>query len=108
MKKTPLEFFFVRVHFVAFVILTAILPWSISGTCRLIKSRVKRIKIFAVQLILYMSQRLTKALEMHDFPCTQIADRIAHFWIFYDAKNVIIGAACLLFWCDCVKTTMRF
>lgn len=52
-----------------------------------------------------MSQRLTKPLKMHDFPCTQIADRIAHFRILYDAKNVIIGAACLLFWGDLVSTT---
>lgn len=52
-----------------------------------------------------MSQRLSKPLEMHDFPCTQIADRIAHFRILYDAKNVVVSAPCFLFWGDLVSTT---
>ena len=62
-----------------------------------IKCRVKGIEILAVQLILYMPQGLSKALEMHNFPCPQIPDWIADFRIFYDAENVVVSAPGFLF-----------
>lgn len=62
-----------------------------------IKSWVKGIEILAVQLILHMPQGLSKTLEMHDFPCPQISDRIADFRIFYDTEDVVVSAPGFLF-----------
>ena len=62
-----------------------------------VKTGVKGIEVLAVKLILHMSQCFSKTLEMDNFPCPQIADRIADFRIFYDAEDVVVSAPGFLF-----------
>lgn len=47
----------------------------------------------------------TETLEVNDLTGTQEADRIYNIGIFYHTKNIIIGGAGFLLWCDLVRTT---
>lgn len=74
-------------------------------TC-LIESRVERIEVSTVKLILHNAQTFPEALEMNDFSCPQELDGIIDIRIVFDqTKNVIVGCAGLLLCCTCVRTT---
>ena len=49
----------------------------------------------------------TKPLEVHNFPCTQEADRVNDVRIFDNAQDVVVGASGFLFRCDLVRTTYK-
>lgn len=66
---------------------------------RSVKLRIECVEILAVKAILRDGERFAETLEMHDFPLTQIADRIADFLIVNQTEDVVIGSACLLFCC---------
>lgn len=48
---------------------------------------------------------LAKTLEMDDFTFPQKANDITDIWVVREAKDIIIGDACLLLCCDLVRTT---
>lgn len=62
-----------------------------------VKRRVKRIKVFAVQMILRNTQRVTETLIVYDLAFPQISDRIAYVRVICHTQNIIIGHTCLLF-----------
>lgn len=72
--------------------------FSISSLNRRIKRRVKCIKVFAVQIILYNSQCFTEPLEVYDFPRPQEADRVRDIrGIDGKAQDIVIRCSCFLF-----------
>lgn len=74
----------------------------------LIESRVECIEVSTVKLILYNAKSFPKALEVNDFPCAQELDSIIDIRIVFDqTENVIVGCACLLLCCACVRTTSQ-
>jgi len=62
-----------------------------------IKGRVKGIEISAVQMLLSISEDLSKSLEMHNFSHTEEADGITNLRILYHAQDIVIRAPGLLF-----------
>lgn len=62
-----------------------------------VKSRIKRIEVLGIEMILHDSQSFTKPLEVHDFPCPKELDGFVHIgFILYKSKNIVVGGACLL------------
>ena len=73
-------------------------PASALSTVRwIIKSRVKSVKVFGIQMILYEPQAFTESLEVYDLPLPQEADGVANFRVFHQPENVVIGAPGFLF-----------
>ena len=72
-----------------------------------VKRRVEGVEVPEIQLILGDAQGLAETLEVHDFPFSQIADRITYIRVFDDAEDVVVGGAGFLFWRDLVKTTYK-
>ena len=64
------------------------------------KLRIERIEIAAVQLFLGDPQSLAKPLIVNDLPLAQETNGVSHFWIFYQAQDVIIGGSGLLLCCQ--------
>ena len=72
-----------------------------------VKTGVKGIEVLAVKLILHMSQRLTKPLEMHDFPFSQEAQWREHIGVIRQVDEIFIGAARFLLCCDGVSAKKK-
>ena len=70
-----------------------------------VKLRIECIEVFGIQFILNDAECFTESLEVHDFPCTQEAYRVAYFLVMDKAEDIVIGGAGFLFCCDLVKTT---
>ena len=70
-----------------------------------VHSRVERIVVFGIQIILHDAQGVAKALEMHDLPRAQELERIAHIRVVDQAQQVVIGRASLLLCCNRTSTT---
>ena len=70
-----------------------------------VKGGVERIEIFRIQMLAHLTERLAKALEMHDLALAQEFERVAHIRIVDQAEQVIIRRARLLLCCNCIRTT---
>jgi len=60
---------------------------------RSVESRIERVEVPRVKLLLPTSQCFAKALEMHDFSRPQKADRVYDVRILDQAQNIVIGGA---------------
>lgn len=96
-----------RLKFLVTVLLKCVLNARLLAEL-FIKVWVVSIKILFVQIILNQAKAFTETLEMNQFALTQETNGISYLRIFYQTKEVIIGSAGFLLWCDCVKTTLRF
>ena len=56
-------------------------------------------------MILYHTQSVAEALEVHDLTLPQELERLAHIRIIDQAQQIVIRAAGFLFWGDLVSTT---
>ena len=84
---------------------------SAEGACLLpgrilfaVKLGVKRIDVFAVQLVGHNAQGFAKALEVYDFPRAQELDGFAHIGVVDQPQDVVIGYPCFLL---CYKSNMQ-
>ncbi len=73
------------------------------GGLRFVKSRVERIEIAAVQMLLNRAEGFTKPLEMDDLTFPEEADGITDFRVFDDAEDIVVGGAGFLFCCQILK-----
>ena len=62
----------------------------------LVKGRIERIEILAVQMLLCNAQGIAKALVVNDLTFTQITQRISDVGIIAQANQIVIGYPCLL------------
>lgn len=58
-------------------------------------------------MILQNSQSFAEALEVNDFPLSQVADGITYLRVSYHPQDIVIGGAGFLLWGDLVKTTYK-
>ena len=73
---------------------SAALAGSLAGT---VKTRVKRIKVFGIQLLLDAPKSFPEALEMHHLAGAEEADGVRNLGnIFDDPENIVVGGAGLL------------
>lgn len=78
-------------------LLTAAFRGTASVPFRSIKSGIKSIEVFAVQIILCDAEGFTETLEVYDFALAQEFDRLTDIRLFNQAKDVVIGRSGLLF-----------
>ena len=57
----------------------------------LIKAGIDGVEILAVKLILRDAEGVAKALEMHEFSLSEIADGVLHVGGVHQAQNVVIS-----------------
>lgn len=62
-----------------------------------VKAGIKGVEVLGIQLILRDAECLTKALEMDDFTLAEELNRFADIGVIYQAQDVIISGARLLF-----------
>ena len=62
-----------------------------------VKTRVKGIEVFGVQVFLCNAKRIPEALEMYEFTLAQESNGIFHIWVVHETQNIIIGKSGLLF-----------
>lgn len=65
-----------------------------------VKGGVGKIDILLIQPLLSQGNGLAEALEMNNFPFPQETDDVAHVWIIGQAKDIIVGEAGFLLWCN--------
>lgn len=58
-------------------------------------------------MILQNSQSFAEALEVNDFPLSQVADGITYLRVSYHPQDIVIGGAGFLLCCDAVRTALR-
>ena len=56
-------------------------------------------------MILEIPESLAETLEMNNFTLSQISDRVTNVRVFNDTEDVVISGSCLLFCCNCERTT---
>lgn len=56
-------------------------------------------------MILQNSQSFAEALEVNDFPLSQVADGITYLRVSYHPQDIVIGGAGFLLCCNCERTT---
>lgn len=82
--------------------MTLDLGW-IGGILGFIESRVERIEVAAVQMLLNHTESFAKPLEMNDFTFSKETDGVADFRIFDDTEDIVIGRAGFLLCCQILK-----
>lgn len=56
------------------------------------------VDILFIEFFAQKLDRLTKPLEVYDLTLTKEFDHIIYIWIIAQAKYIIIGHPCFLFW----------
>ena len=62
----------------------------------LVKRRIERVEILAVQLLLRDAEGIGEALVMDDLALAEILDGIAHVGVIGQAQDIVIGHSRLL------------
>ena len=62
-----------------------------------VKCRVEGVEILRVQAVGGQAERFTEALVMHNLPCAEEFDGVAHVGIVAHPENIIVGGAGFLF-----------
>lgn len=70
----------------------------------LVERGVDKIEVLLIHFLLRQTQALSEALEMDNFPLTQELDHIIDIRVIRQAKNIVIGHPCFLFWCNHIRT----
>lgn len=70
-----------------------------------VECRVGEVHVFLVHFLLGQLDGFAEALEMDNLPFPEEANDVIYVRVVGQAKDVVIGEAGLLFWCDLVRTT---
>ena len=70
----------------------------------LIKGGVADVEVLGIQGILGDAEGIGEPLVMHDLPLPQKLDGVSYVGIVAQAKDVVVGDASLLLWCNHIRT----
>lgn len=77
---------------------------SMSYLSVFVKCRVVSKEVCFVKPLLCADKEFSESLVVNDLPCTQEADHVVDVGVIRNAQDVVVGRACLHFWCNHIRT----